>query len=217
MLPDLSSLFGAMPNNGMPAYGQVEPIGYYASDPLSGYAASSFGAYADDPYGYAAPFGYYAQAPYTDLGEDPFAAYAEDPLGEYDEYDDYDDYSEDPLGDEPYGEEPYGEYAEDPFSAYAEQPFAGYAEDPYGEAGDGYGMMPEMVGYGEEPPAAMGGYVPDVPSPFNAGCPLPTNVNGFGEPPLEGYQRPRHVSPRVTAFRPADAPASSPEAFRPLW
>ena len=38
--------------------------------------------------------------------------------------------------------------------------------------------------------------VRDVPPAFNAGCPLPTNVAGFGEPtPLEGYVQPSEVSP----------------------
>jgi hypothetical protein len=75
-----------------------------------------------------------------------------------------------------------------------------------------------MVGYGEDPLGeGMDGYVRDVPSPFNAGCPLPTNVSGFGEPPLEGYMAPRQVSPSVTAFKAADMPISTPETFRPLW
>jgi hypothetical protein len=75
-----------------------------------------------------------------------------------------------------------------------------------------------MVGYGADPlNDGVGGYVRDVPSPFSAGCPLPTNVNGLGAPPLEGYHRPRKVSPTVTAYTDADTPISTPEAFRPLW
>lgn len=120
---------------------------------------------------------------------------------------------------EPYAETPYGEaYAESPYGEPYAEPMYGepYAEPMYGE---GYGDIAdygagEMPGWGEP---SLGGYVRDVPSPFNAGCPLPTNVNGLEDVGLEGYQKPRQVSPTVTAFTAADAMESTPEAFRPLW
>jgi hypothetical protein len=65
----------------------------------------------------------------------------------------------------------------------------------------------------------MAGYTRDVPPAFNAGCPLPTNVSGFGETaPLEGYMQPSEVSPSCSGFTPQPGPSSSvPETFKPLW
>lgn len=214
-----------------PGYGEMEPVGYYAEDPLAGYGEYPYalGGYAEYPYAlgayaeYPYALGGYAENPYgIGYAEYPYAlGYAEYPYGMA-------DYAEDPG----YGEDPLGEYGEDPlgepYDAYAEEladyadPFGGWGEPEIGEPdlaqadmGMGYGAMPEMVGYGEDP--GMAGYVRDVPSRFNAGCPLPTNVNGLGEPGLEGYVPPRQVSPSVTAFTAADTPVSTPETFRPLW
>ena len=113
----------------------------------------------------------------------------------------------------------YGEY----------EPMAGYAEGPV----DGYGD------YAEGPD--LSGYVASRRPVYNAGCPLPTNVNGYGgyaegpvdgyaegpvdgyggyaEADLAGYARPRPVSPRVTAFTPPTRPAGhrTVDTFRPLW
>ena len=112
------------------------------------------------------------------VAEYPAAGYAEYPPG-YAEYPP--GFAEDPV----HGYADYGEYGD-----YAEEPLHDYAET-YADVGAG----PEMVGYGADPlNDGMGGYVRDVPSPFTAGCPLPTNVNGLGAAPLEGYQRPRKVS-----------------------
>ena len=53
----------------------------------------------------------------------------------------------------------------------------------------------------------------------DAGCPMPTNVAGFGEAqPLEGYVRPTEVSPACRDFTPQPGPTPSvPETFKPLW
>jgi hypothetical protein len=190
-----------------PGYGEAEPVGYFANEPYGYYAEPpEMGYYGEEPYGYYGeePYGYYGEDPYGYYGEEPYGyayGYAEPPeMGYY--------------GEDPYGEaEPYGYYAEPPEMGYYGEP------EPYGE-------MPEMVGYGygEDPYAHYGepefsGYVRDVPSQYNAGCPLPTNVAGFGEtPPLEGYIRPAEVSPNCERFTPQPGPTPSvPETFRPLW
>ena len=168
---------------------------HYAQPPEMGY-------YGEPPQDY----GYYAEEPY--LAEDPYLAeyypYGEvDPLGYYGE------------APETYGEyEPVGYYAEEPY--LAEDPLAEYY--PYGEVDPlgYYGETPEMYGWGEP---EISGYVRDVPPTFNAGCPMPTNVAGFGEAqPLEGYVRPGEVSPVCKDFTPQPGPTPLvPETFRPLW
>jgi len=132
--------------------------------------------------------------------------------------------------------EPVGYFAE-------EMPVGYYGDDPnamsdYQTAG--YGEMPEMVGYGDDPLAeeypgvsdyaedysdyseygdyseyaepGVEGYVRDAASPFNAGCPLPLNAG------LAGYSKPSDVSPSCSVF--AEQPGSAsmvPETLRPLW
>lgn len=201
-----------------PGYAAPDGYGYYAEDPYL----------AQDPYlqgygyGEIEPYGYYAEA------WDP--AYG--PVGEYAE-----DYPVEGYG----AQEPVGYYAEEyPVEGYEEvyppvypasYPMGYYAEDypyaPVGEAPDGwYGQMPEMPGYGEMEPleeypdyAPMSGYVREGESPYNAGCPLPTNVAGYGEPePLEGYMPARDVSPTCQQFTPQPGPTTPvPETFKPLW
>lgn len=237
--------FSEVPGHGLGGYGMGahEPVGYYAADPLAGYGETLAGYgepyYGEYPllgeypsigeypmmgqyppqlggYGYAA----YGEPPYT-YGELPFGepmygygAYAQPPSGMGEPYADVGEYGE-YVGD-------YGDYADvGDFGEYAEYG-ADYGD--YGDIAEAYGDMShmhgygagEMVGYGDAP--GMSGYVRDVPSPHNAGCPLPTNVNGLeGVGGLEGYQRPRDVSPRVTSFTSPEAPPPAPEAFRPLW
>ena len=89
-----------------------------------------------------------------------------------------------------------------------------------------------MVGYGQYEPLGeeypvggyaepdIAGYVRETDPPFNAGCPLPTNVAGFGAAEtLDGYERPRSVSATCDTFTPAPSPGPSaePETFKPLW
>ena len=143
-----------------------------------------------------------------------------------------------------YAEPPemYGYFAEEPYLSeelpYGEvEPYGYYAQPPemYGqyEPMGWYGQVPEMVGYGQYEPLAeeypgmayyaeapdFAGYVRDVPPAFNAGCPMPTNVAGFGEmEPLAGYVRPTEVSPACRDFTPQPGPTPSvPETFKPLW
>jgi hypothetical protein len=208
-------------------HAQPPQMGYYAQ-PYEGY-----GYYGEDPYAEAEPYGYYAEPePYGYYGYAAPAGYGQaDPYGAYG----YAGYA--PMGEyEPMGEfDPMGEYGEDPYGEYEEYGPMGET-DPFGA----YGVMPEMVGYGEHEPLAegypgyghyhgygepeFGGYVRDVPPTFNAGCPLPTNVAGFGEyeygesEPFAGYVKPGEVSPRCDTFTPQPGPTPSvPETFRPLW
>jgi hypothetical protein len=206
-------------------YTQIPNIGYYGQPvpPPEGY-----GYFADEPY--YQPYGYYAATPEEARWGQP-ESYP--PYGPG-----YGHYQAPYVPYEPYG--PVGYYADEylPTSYGDEYPLGYYAEDFYPPVGDyeptagWYGqppVPPEYSQYGapaEEYPA-MGyyggpeyaGYVRDVPPTFNAGCPLPTNVAGFGaDEPLEGYVRPTEVSPTCERFTPQPGPTPSvPETFRPLW
>lgn len=172
------------------AYGEIEP-GYAEYDPM-GY----YGEY--EPVGYFAeeyPMGYYAEY-------DPMGYYAEyEPMGYYGEYEPMGYYNEyEPMGY--YNEyEPVGYYAE-----ATEMP--GYAEyDPMS-------MQPGMAEYGD-----YSGYVRETRPRFNAGCPMPTNVNGLGEADvLQGYVRPSTVNPTCNQFTPQPGQEPMPpDNFKPLW
>src|SRR5262249_28573025 len=98
-----------------------------------------------------------------------------------------------------------------------------------------YGQTPEMPGYAEHEPLAedyplsgyygepdMSGYVRETEPTYNPGCPLPTNVSGFGEPiqmdGLEGYIKPTTVNPSCGQFTEQPGPTpGAPEGFKPLW
>jgi len=213
-----------------------EQYGYYAEDPYGAYAEDPYGYYAEDPYG-EDPYGAYGEADvsgYYGYGQpDAYGNYAgygvQEPVGYF---------AEEPMmggwyGEDPYGEDPYGE--SEPMGWYGEDP---YGEDPYGEPEPmgWYGSVPEMVGYGEgygeyaplgeEYPSMgyygesdMSGYVKDAPPTFNPGCPLPTNVAGFGEADtLAGYTKPGEVSPSCPQFTsPASPQGPLPDTLRPLW
>ena len=171
-------------------YGQYDPgygpVGYYAEDP---YLSHQYPYGEVDPYGYGYGYGYYAvpEYPYGQVepGYEPVGYYA----------------AEDPYLAQEY---PYGEV--DPYGYYAEP------EYPYGEYEpmEGYGQMPEMFGYDEYEPLeeyypepGTAGYVRQSAPSFNAGCPLPTNVSGFGEEePLQGYVRPATVNASCGQFNP---------------
>ena len=211
-------------------YGYIPPpnMGYYGEPP------ENYGYYGEDPYGA------YAGAPYGYYGAGPYGEYAESPYGEPD-VNGYYGYGQPNM----YGNPGYGEY--EPVGYLAEeQPVGSYGEDPYGEQdhmglyGEPnpsnpygyYGQVPEMVGYGEYEPMGeeypsmgyygepdMAGYVRDMPPSFNAGCPLPTNVAGFGEAErFAGYMKPAHVSPTCQQFTaPPSTSGPLPDTFRPLW
>ena len=177
-------------------YAQPPEMGYYAEQP------EMYGWGEPDMYGQYEPVGYYAEDPY--LAEDPYGQV--DPYGYYAESPEMYGWGEPDV----YGQsDPMGYYAEDPYLA-EESPYG--EVDPYGY----YGETPEMYGWGEP---EMAGYTRDVPPAFNAGCPLPTNVSGFGETaPLEGYMQPSEVSPSCSGFTPQSGPTPSvPETFKPLW
>ena len=207
-------------------YTEIPNIGYYGQPlPPEGY-----GYFADEPY---QTYGYYGATPeQAGWGQpEPYPPYGPG-YGYYG-----------PLygqgQPEPY--EPVGYYADEYLPAgYSDEypPLGYYADDVYPSVEDyeptvgWYGqpvMPPDYLQYGAPPEEypSMGyyggpeyaGYVRDVPPPFNAGCPLPTNVAGFGaEEQLEGYVRPAEVSPTCERFTPQPGPTPGvPETFRPLW
>ncbi len=179
-------------------------------------------------YGYyaAGPYGYYAQpwegAQWGEPDVQPVGYYADDPYGYY--ADNYSmGYYGEPVDVSQWGEpdvQPVGYYADDPYGYYADEQPMGYYADEY------YGDVPEMVGWGE-PETPMGyygeppieGYVRDVPPTFNAGCPMPTNVAGFGDQNhFDGYVKPSTVNATCQNFAPQPGTAGEvPETFRPLW
>ncbi len=179
-----------------PGYNEYEPMGYYAEPEPRGYP---MGYYAEpEPRGY--PMGYYAEPEPRGYST---GYYAEpEPMGYYAE-------------PEPRGY-PMGYYAEpEPMGYYAEATeMPGYAEyDP---------MQPGVAGYAEYP-EGYGGYVREVQPRYNAGCPMPTNVNGFGEAEvlpgvLQGYVRPSSPNPTCNQFTPqAGQEPPPPDNFKPLW
>ena len=209
------------------------PYGYYAQPPEVAYYSEppEMGWYGQAP----EPYGYYAEPPEV-------AYYAEPPeMGYYAEYPELSWYGEPPevgyYGAPANGYAGYGQYAEPPDMAGYAEPVAYYAEEYPGQPVAGYGQVPEMVGYQEYEPLAedysqvddygepdygesdVEGYRRDLPPAFNAGCPLPTNVAGFGEPePLQGYMSPQEVSPTCPQFTPAARPRPSvPDTLKPLW
>lgn len=202
-------------------YSEVEPAyGYYGEPDLSmGYYSEvdpTFGYYSEvDP-----PFGYYSEAEprcghYAEAQEIPG-------VGVYNSYGEY----------QPAGTEPVGYFAENPIGYYG--------EDPNQSMGH-YGQTPEMIGYGEtqqqfaedypgvsfygeqdfaEPEfAGYSGYTRDMPPSFNAGCPLPTNLSGYGDVDrFDGYNAPATVNPTCDTMTPQPGTApSTPDTFKPLW
>jgi hypothetical protein len=219
-------------------YGNWSGLGYYAdpyayADDPSAYAGSYGYGYGDpyaygygyaDPYGYGDPYGYanaygYAQ-PYYGYGmQPPGYGYA---------------YGPEPSELQDSEADPFGDYAQDDpsMSAVPDEAFDGYGCSCGGRGGygqdDGYGQnVPppddfadgDPNGYAD--PYGYSGYVPDAPSRFNAGCPMPVNaglsddesMNGY-----EGYVPTANVNASCAGFR--QGPRSSrdvPDTFRPLW
>ncbi len=154
----------------------------------------------------AAPpsMGYYAEAP------DAYGYYAETPEA-------YGYYAAAPAG--------YGYYANLPDSYGEYEPMGYYGEyEPMGY----YGEATEMPGYAEYDPTQAGmagygegysGYVRETRPRYNPGCPMPTNVHGFGEAEvLQGYVKPSTVNPTCGQFasQPGQEPPP-PDNFKPLW
>ena len=217
-------------------YGGPQAYGYYAQPEQYGYFAQEDPAYADvDP-----AYGYYAKVdPANDYGYfadvDPAYGYyaQEDPTyGYYGQVDPtYGYYAQEPQPDRWDGYD-YGQYEP---AMYAEPgPVGYYGEEvpvgPYNQASMGYyGQVPEFSGYGDqqpqyEPPAVgyygepeYSGYAREVSPPFNAGCPLPMNVNGIDES-FAGYERPATVNASCNQFtEQPGSPAMAPDTFKPLW
>jgi len=183
-------------------YAAADPYGYYAEpheyaqyEPVSGYAeAPGYGYYAAGD-----PYGYYAEPPEPGSWAEP-GMYG---VPGYSQYEPVSGYAEPPEFAQ---YEPVGYYAD-------EYPFGYYADVPEMVGWDGYTPM----GYYGEPP--FDGYVRDGRPTFNPGCPMPTNVAGFGDTDsLEGYVRPSTVNATCEQFtaQPGSA-ASVPETFKPLW
>jgi len=216
-------------------YGQPQDVagyGYYGEAPqFPGYAG--YGHYAQpEP---VAGYGYYGEP-------EPVAGYGY--YGEPQEVAGYGYYGEpEPIAGYGYYGEPqevagYGYYGEpEPVGYYADEtPVGYYGDDPNMTAG--YGEMPEMVGYSEGEQFAedfpgvsdyaddyseygepgMEGYVREVPSPFNAGCPLPLNTGLADGETFAGYSKPGDVSPSCSAFvEQPGSPSMVPDTLRPLW
>jgi hypothetical protein len=187
-----------------------EMMGYYAAEPEAyGYYGDQpdMGWYADSPdIGYYGDpdYGYYAQPDFTTgyYGEPAMGYYGEPAIGYYgDQY------------------EPVGYYADEwPMGWYGDSlDMAGYSDyEPLSEYADEVGY------YGDQD---LAGYVRQTAPAYNPGCPIPTNVAGYGEQeqfsdsdPFSGYQRPRSVNAKCEQFTPQPGVNDSvPETFRPLW
>ena len=210
--------FNATPETGYYA-GPADYYGYYAAGP-----ETSYDGYYGEPAGYGAPYGYYADQ--SDVGwyaEPSEVSYYGDPgYGYYPQPEStYGYYGEPAMGH--YGDqfEPVGYYADEwPMGWYADSSdMSGYAdyEPPLSDypAGVGYYAQPGMAGYVRQT---------DTPS-YNPGCPIPTNVAGYGEheqfsdvDPLSGYQRPKSVNASCEQFTPQPGVRDFvPETFKPLW
>jgi hypothetical protein len=190
-------------------YGDPYQMGYYGQPVEGDYGqAPEFAGYGQTPE--FAGYGYGMAAPYYGQVEPGYSEY--EPVGYFAE------------------EAPYGYYGEDPYAEY--EPVAGCGEMPemvgYGAEGydgsDGYDEFeplaeeyPGVADYGEP---EISGYVRDVPPPFNAGCPMPTNIAGINEDPADfaGFQRPLEVNASCRDFTAQPGRESAvPDTLRPLW
>jgi hypothetical protein len=217
-----------------------EMIGYYAAEP------DAYGYYADQPemryygdpgYGYypqpESTYGYYGEPAMGHYGDqfEPVGYYADQPEMRY--------YGDPGYGYYPQPESTYGYYGEPAMGHYGDQfePVGYYADEwPMGWYADSSDMSgyadyepplsdyPQGVGYYAEP--QMAGYVRQTATPsYNPGCPIPTNVAGYGGQeqfsdgdPLSGYQRPKSVNASCEQFTPQPGVRDFvPETFKPLW
>jgi hypothetical protein len=211
-LPDQPELYGDIAPGHDP-YGPVGyvtgeyPMGSYGDPYAMGYYGQPMGYYADatdmDGYGGYGPMGYYADTPEMP-GYGPMGYYADTP--------------------ETPGYGPMGYYADTPETpGYG--PMGYYAETPgYPRYEPMAAANPDVDGYGAYS-QDYAGYVRETHPAFNAGCPMPTNVHGFGEPNMqnmqntfEGYVKPSTVNPMCGQFTPQPGQeAATPDTFKPLW
>jgi len=235
--------FNATPETGYYA-GPADYYGYYAAGP-----EISYDGYYGEPAGYGAPYGYYAAGPETSYdgyyGEPagygaPYGYYADQSdVGWYAEPSEVSYYGDPGYGYYPQPESTYGYYGEPAMGHYGDQfePVGYYADEwPMGWYADSSDMSgyadyepplsdyPAGVGYYAQP--GMAGYVRQTDTPsYNPGCPIPTNVAGYGEheqfsdvDPLSGYQRPKSVNASCEQFTPQPGVRDFvPETFKPLW
>jgi len=227
--------FNTTPEMGYYA-GPADYYGYYAAGP-----EMSYDGYYGEPVGYGAPYGYYADQ--SDVGwyaEPSEVSYYGDPgYGYYADQPEMRYYGDPGYGYYPQPESTYGYYGEPAMGHYGDQfePVGYYADEwPMGWYADSSDMSgyadyepplsdyPERVGYYAEP--QMAGYVRQTDTPsYNPGCPMPTNVAGYGEheqfsegDPLSGYQRPKSVNASCEQFTPQPGVRDFvPETFKPLW
>jgi hypothetical protein len=228
---------------------QSPQIGYYAAEPEPGYyAAPAEMSYYGQPAGYGNPYGYYPDP--SDLGwypEPPEVSYYGNPGYGYYAQPDFTSgyYGEPAMGY--YGEPAMGYYGEPAMGYYGEPPMGYYGDrfEPVGYYADEQPMgwypdSPDMSGYADYQPLSdypesvvgynaereMSGYVRQTATPsYNPGCPIPTNVAGYGEreqllegDPFSGYQRPATVNASCGQFTPQPGVSDFvPETFRPLW
>jgi len=153
--------------------------------------------------------GYYAEAPPME------GYYAEAPPMEgY--------YAEAPPMEGYNGYAPMGYYAETPsapgYAQYAEtHEMPGYSQ--YEPLAENYSDMGAYGAYGAGYGEDYSGYVREREPRYNAGCPMPTNVHGFGDVDMvDGYVRPSTVNPTCGQFTPPPRRgAEVPDGFKPLW
>ena len=216
-------------------YGAPASYGYYPAPGYAGYGQYAPAQYGEQPAEY--PSYGYAEAP--ESGYMPVAGYGAGypQYAEYPQYAAYPDYSEYPdyLG-YPYAEYPdvpgyaetnvpqdyaeYPVYTQNPPSAYSEYPdhseVMGYADTQpeYPQ----YAENPEMVGWGEPTDQPFDGYVRARSAPYNPGCMLPTNVNGYGEMSgYSGYIPPATSNPTCNQFTGSATTPNVTDPFRPLF
>ena len=82
-----------------------------------------------------------------------------------------------------------------------------------------YSQMGDYGAYGAEYGEDYSGYVRETEPRYNAGCPMPTNVHGYGDvQAVDGYVRPSTVNPTCGQFTPQPKQSSVvPDGFKPLW
>lgn len=225
----------------VPGYGYYQApagYGYYAAPDYANYGyygqqfppqPNEYGYVAVPQYGTVPEYQQYAEYPeyaeypdqpgYPQYAGYPYAAYPT--YAEYPEYAEYPDYAEYPeySGYAP-GYAEYPIYAQNPAATYAEYPTAPvppeYAEVPpdYPQ----YAENPEMVGWGEAAPQEFDGYQRARSAPFNPGCMLPTNVNGYGEMgAMSGYMPPTTPNPTCNQFTGSATTPNVTDPFRPLF
>src|SRR5215469_18018890 len=175
------------------------------------YGVPGYGAYPEPD-----QMAYYGAPGYAAYPEpDQMAYYGAPGYGAYPEPDQMAYYGESGYGG--YVEPEQGSYGSPGFGQYVNPEMAAYEPIGYISEEQPLGWYPEMAGYPDDQPLAepypegigyyspdISGYVRETATPaYNPGCPMPTNVAGFGDAePFAGYQRPSTVNPTCEQFIP---------------